>query len=155
MRAHHRASALSARNVFCSGHSGGTENNVKSKCFWLKPLLLLFNERVITCMKTVVGKCCVCVQQSSCGIRWATGLCSGFLSVSQSFSTLGFVTGTYGIWRCKRGGEGRWAQEKSEWSAWEKHRLFCSLSNHTEVIFLSVLGEVISALWPFKIPCSL
>lgn len=105
MRAHHRASALSARNVFCSGHSGGTENNVKSKCFYLKPLLLLFNERVITCMKTVAGKCCVCVQQSSCGIRWATGLSSGFLSVSKSFSTLGFVTGTYGIWQCKRGGE--------------------------------------------------
>lgn len=36
-------------------------------------------------------------------------------------------------------GEGRRAQEKSEWSSWEKHRVFCSLNDHTEIIFLSVL----------------
>lgn len=136
MRAHHGGSALSVRNIFCSGHSEGKENHFESKCFSLKQLLL-FDERVITYMKTVVWKCSLCVQPSSCGMQYGTGLCCGFLPVSKSFSTQGFVTGTDGIWQCQRWG--RWAQEKSEWSSWEKHTAFCSLNDHTEIIFLSML----------------
>lgn len=70
MRAHHWASALSARNVFCSGHSGGTANHLESKCAYLKPLLLLFNERVITYMKTVVWKSSVCTAEQ---LRYTVG----------------------------------------------------------------------------------
>lgn len=103
--AHHWASALSARNVICSGHSGAAENPFESKSFHLKPILLLFNEKVITYMKTVVWQCCVCVQQSSCNICWATGLHCEFLPVSKGFSTRGLITGTAGTWQCQRWGE--------------------------------------------------
>lgn len=81
---------------------GQQKNPFESKSFRLKPLLLLFNEKVITYMKTVIWQCCVCVQHSSSTICWATGLLCEFLPVNKSFSPQGFITGTAGTWECQR-----------------------------------------------------
>lgn len=145
--AHHWASALSARNVICSGRSGAAENPFESKSFHLKPILLLFNEKVITYMKTVVWQCCVCVQQSSCNICGTTGLHCEFLPVSKGFSTRGLITGTAGTWQCQR-----WGEVGTRETGVVLMREFFHLCT---TIQKSLLGGLFSALWPFKIPCSL
>lgn len=126
---------------------GATENLFESKSFHLKPLLLLLNEKVITYMKTVIWQCRVCVYST------AASIFVGQLGFAVSFclwakaSAHGFLAGTAGTWQCQRLGEVG-TRETGVVLVTELFAL-CTTT------WKSLLEELFSALWLFKIPCSL
>lgn len=141
-----------ARNVFCSGHSGGTANHLESKCAYLKPLLLLFNERVITYMKTVVWKSSVCTAEQ---LRYTVGnwallwvsVCEPKLQQHQGSSQALMGSGVQEV----RGGGHRRNQSGLHGRNAELFALWATIRKS----YFCLYWGIILALWPFKTPCSL
>lgn len=107
-------------------------------------------------MKTVLWKCsvCVCVYSRAAAVYGGElGFPVGFCLWAKASAHRRSSQAPTGSGRASS--KARWAQEKSEWSSWEKRRVFCSLNNHTEVIFLSVLWGLFWVYGQLKPPCSL